>query len=121
VRIALVHMGGDDDGRRMTAPHGLDDVPRVSDPDRRLYRAFELGTGKLRQVVGPGNWLRGVKASLLGGHGAGRAVGDVLQMPGVFLVHEGRIVHAYRHRKVADRPDYVAIARVAKQPREPEA
>jgi hypothetical protein len=31
-------------------------------------------------------------------------------MPGVFLVHDGQIIEAFRHRDVADKPDYRAIA-----------
>jgi hypothetical protein len=31
-------------------------------------------------------------------------------MPGVFLVVEGEIRKAYRHKLVSDRPDYLAMA-----------
>ena len=36
-------------------------------------------------------------------------------MPGVFLVHDGRVVEAFRHRDVAEKPDYRAIASTLRQ------
>jgi hypothetical protein len=54
-------------------------------------------------------WLRGAEA-LVRGHGLGAIVGDSLQMPGVFLVHRGAIVKAFRHEYSSDVPDYVTLA-----------
>ena len=42
------------------------------------------------------------------GEPAGLA-GDGLQMPGVFVLVDGRVARAYRHRTAADRPDYAAL------------
>jgi hypothetical protein len=36
---------------------------------------------------------------------------DGFQMPGVFLLRDRGIARAYRHRTIADRPDYVAISK----------
>ena len=109
-RIVLVHMSPDDDAATFFARYGLDDVVRVSDPQRELYRSFELQRGNLRQLFGPRVWFRGWKAGVLDGHGVGRLQGDGLQMPGAFLVRDGRIVRAWRHASAADRPDYCSIA-----------
>lgn len=87
----------------------LADVPRISDPRARLYRAFGLERGRLMQIVGPAVWLRGATA-LAKGHLAGAIVGDSLQMPGVFLVHHGAILKTFRHEHTSDVPDYVALA-----------
>lgn len=92
------------------AQYGLADVPRFSDPERRLYAAFGLGHGGITDVFGPKVWIRGPLA-LLGGHGVGWSNSDKLQMPGTFLVHDGRIVREYRHASIADRPDYLALGR----------
>ncbi|MEJ7607605.1 MAG: redoxin domain-containing protein [Bryobacteraceae bacterium] len=40
VQIALVHMGSSAEGGRLSLKYGLDDLPRISDPNRTLYRAF---------------------------------------------------------------------------------
>jgi len=95
--------------------YGLGDLPRFADPDRELYRAFGLRRGSPRQLFGPRVWKRGLAAAAPswlggGGHGLGALQGDGLQMPGVFLLHEGRVVGGYRHETVADRPDYRELA-----------
>ncbi|HBB74333.1 MAG TPA: hypothetical protein DC048_07770, partial [Planctomycetaceae bacterium] len=47
---------------------------------------------------------------LVRGHGLGPLVGDGFQMPGAFLIKDGRIVASYRHAHAADRPDYAGLA-----------
>lgn len=107
IRIVLVHM--DPLQNRVAllfATYGLDDVARVSDPDRRLYRAFDLSRGTIGQLFGPSVLARGLKAAVVDGHGMGRPIGDVLQMPGAFIVHRGRVVRADRPRTAADATNY---------------
>lgn len=111
VTIALVHMDTDAAAAVLFAKYGLQDVPRISDPAQDLYRAFHLARGGVSQVVGTRVWGTGLK-SLLAGHLPGVPVGDVWQMPGVFLVHNGRVLRAFRHATSGDRPDYVALAAV---------
>jgi AhpC/TSA antioxidant enzyme len=107
--LVLVHMQTDTAASALFARYGLQDVPRISDPGRQLYEAFELSRGSLAQVAGPRVWLRGL-LSLFKGHVPGVPEGDVLQMPGVFLLNNGRIERAYRHATSADRPDYCELA-----------
>jgi peroxiredoxin len=109
VGIALVTMSDEPAARKAAAAYGLDDLPRVSDPERTLYRAFALGRGTINQLFGPRVFVRGVAATLRG-HFVGALDGDGFQMPGVFLVADGEIVEAFRHRLASDRPDYAAIA-----------
>lgn len=109
IGIALVHMADDATILPLVSRYGLADVDRFSDPERRLYRACGLSRGSLTQVLGPKVWWRGLMVALLGGHGFGPVVGDVLQMPGVFILHRGRIVASFQHRSSADRPDLAAL------------
>lgn len=109
VRLCLVHMGSEAEAGALFRDYGLGDVPRIGDPDRALYRAFGLNRGRLRQLFSPEVLRRGVEATVHG-HGIGRLVGDGFQMPGVFLIHRGGILEAYRHESASDRPDYAALA-----------
>lgn len=104
-------MGSDAEAEAFLARYGLPDVARVSDPERVLYRAFELKRGSIAQVLGLSVIWRGIQAVLFEGHGLGRLVGDGWQMPGVFLVDKGQIVRSFRHRSIADRPVYEYLAR----------
>jgi hypothetical protein len=121
VTPVLVHQGDDDKAATFLEAHHLDDLPRVRDLERRTYRAFELRRGGLNALFGPRVWWRGFVAGVLGGHGLGTLDGDGFQLGGAFLVRDGRIVQAFRHRSAADRPDYLRIAVQVPGPAEPAA
>lgn len=105
----LVHLSDEEQAALWLADTGLADLPRISDPARELYASFGLARGGLSQLFGPRVWWRGLRAAMAG-HGVGRLQGDGLQMPGAFLVRDGKVRMAYRHRSAADRPDYVELA-----------
>lgn len=108
-RIVLVHMGPADAAAILFRRYSLTDVDHACDPDRRLYRAAELARGRLGQLFGLKCFLRGIAATLRG-HVVGRLAGDGFQMPGVLLVHRGRVLRAFRHASAADRPDYCELS-----------
>ena len=108
-QLVFVHLGTDEQAVRFFSRYRLIDAPRVSDPLGSLYRAFGLGHGSVSQLMGPAVIARGFWSFLT--HGLGRPLGDVQQMPGVFLVYRGRVLRAYRHRNIGDVPDYLDLAR----------
>jgi peroxiredoxin len=108
--IVLVHQSPDDEAASFFAGYGLDDVPRIADPDLALYRAFGLRRGGAGELLSPTVVARAA-AALVRGHGPGRPRGDTRQLPGVFLLRDGEIVASFRHETAADRPDYAGIAR----------
>lgn len=110
VRLALVHLGDDVAMQRLCEHYGLGDLPRICDPERRLYQQFQLQLGSFRALMGPSVIWRGIKTAFGARHGIGSFDGNVFQMPGVFLIEDGRVVREFRHQSAADRPDYVAIA-----------
>lgn len=107
-QIALVHMGTPESFAAFAAPYGLDSIPAVSDPERVLYRALGLRRGSLGQLFGLDVWVRGAQA-FFKGHGVGPLQGDGMQMPGAFLIRNGKVVTRYLHRNAADRPDYTGL------------
>jgi peroxiredoxin len=106
--VVLVHMG--DAEASVIRNYGLEGLPRVSDPHRHLYRAFGLRRGNIFGVFGPKVWWRGLIAGLINGHGIAPPIADMMQMPGVFVIFHGEILQGYRHRTVADRPNYLELA-----------
>jgi peroxiredoxin len=105
-RIVLIHMKDAAETERQLQRFGLTGVDRICDPDQRLYRAFGLKRGKLKQLLGPVAIWRGVKTALGDGHGIGYPRADPAQMPGVFLIEECNVVGRFRFRTVADRPEF---------------
>lgn len=109
-RIVLVHMGDNETSRSFFAAYGLEDVHRISDPECKLYRAYELGRGQLKQLLSLSVFWRGFTCAILNRHGFGKLAGDGFQMPGAFLVRHNQIVKSYRHLTAASRPDYCSVA-----------
>lgn len=111
VGIALVHMALDDDAAILFRKFNLADLPRIADAEQRLYRAFGLGRATLRSLMAAPNLRRAMQSGLH--HGVGLLRGDAYQMPGVFVVDQGRAVASHVHRRVSDRPNYLALVRQA--------
>lgn len=109
VPIVVVHMQTDEEARALFTRYGLADVMRISDPDQKLYQAFELQRGSFWQVMGPKSVLRAF-ASLGKGHLAAVPTADIFQLPGAFLIANGEIINAFRAQTSSDRPDYASIA-----------
>ncbi|RMG69033.1 MAG: AhpC/TSA family protein [Bacteroidetes bacterium] len=117
VRLVLVHMSPPAVAGRFLMRYGLADVAHISDPERRLYEAFDLKRATWGQVFGWRSWLRGAYAGLWRGHLIGRRLGgDGFQMPGAFVVQGGFVRWAYRHGSAADRPDYREMAACERMP-----
>lgn len=106
-RVVFVHQGTVDEGATFFEKR-WPDVPAIADPDHTLYAAFGVVRAKAGQVVGPRAMLRGMH-SMLRGHFAGKPIGDVLRMPGAFLVHGGRIVWSQEPAHAGDHPDLDTI------------
>jgi len=111
-QLVLVHLGDDAAFAQFAAQYGLGDVPRVADPERKLYQALGLRRGSLFALLHPRVWWRGLQVAILKKHGLGVPTGDVAQLPGVFLIRDGRVAIAYRHRLTSERPDYLGLCQL---------
>lgn len=107
--IVIVHMGSPQQGDRIRAAFGLDEAESISDPQRELYKAFDLQRGRLGQLISPRLFLRGLRA-IFAGHWPRPPVGDPYQLAGSFLLRDGKVVKAHRSRDVADHPDFADFA-----------
>lgn len=96
-------MAKEEKAKEFFAQYGVEDLPRFSDPEKKLYNEFGLETGSFTQVLGVKSFIRGLSAFK---HGIGAPVGDVWQMPGTFLIHKGEILQAFINENVSDKPDY---------------
>jgi peroxiredoxin len=109
VSLAFVHLGTEVKAQWFFKPYGLLDVPRFSDPEARLYQAFGLVRVPFRKFLNAESIFRLLSATLRGNF-TGFPAGDIERMPGAFLINQGEIRKAFRHKLVSDRPDYVALA-----------
>lgn len=80
-------------------------LPLLHDPDRRAYRAYGLGAGRVWDVWGPSTWWAYLRLFLAGRRWRGIQA-DPSQLGGDVLVGpDGRIAYLHRSRAPADRPD----------------
>jgi len=100
-RLVLVHMLQEGEEVEFFNTEGVD---RIADPRCDLYRAFGLGKGGFLELFGPKVWYRGAIA-FFRGCGVGMLKGDGLQMPGAFLVKDGKVIKAQKAESAADLPD----------------
>lgn len=111
-QLVLVHMADPATADGFFIQFGLEDVEAVSDPETKAYQQFGLVKGELNQMMGMKVWLRTIQQGVIKGHGLStNLIGDGFQMPGVFLLYEGAIKKQFIHDTVADRPDYLKLAR----------
>jgi len=112
--IAVVHMGSDEQAESLLSLFNLNDIERFSDPERRLYTAFGLERTTIGRLLAPASWMgmirSGIRNQFLPGKKLEGIVGDMLQMPGVFLINEGRIVGDFRPDRADKRPEYLELA-----------
>jgi len=111
VRPVFVHLGSPERAKPYFDYYHLSDVERISNPEATLYQlpAFALSRTNpylhfLNLTVWKG-WLKGAMFK----YGIGMIKEDADQMPGVFFVKERKIVRAFRHRTIADEPDYLKL------------
>jgi peroxiredoxin len=113
VRPVFVHLGSPEAAKPYFDYYNLADVERVSDPEASLYRhpAFALGrTSPVSHFFNP-TVLKAWAMGAIRSYGFGLLREDAHQMPGVFFLRDGKIVNFFRYRTIADRPDYLALAR----------
>jgi hypothetical protein len=111
VRPVFVHLGSPDRAKPYFDYYHLSDVERISNPEATLYQLPAFGLSRtnpflhfLSLTVWKG-WLKGAMFK----YGIGMIKEDADQMPGVFFLKERKIVRAFRHRTIADEPDYLKL------------
>lgn len=110
VKICLVHMAEYEVAEGYFKEYNLHNIDHVSDPDCKFYEAFGLIKGNFNQLFGLQVWLRTAKLAYKDFSALKRRqIGDGLQMPGVFVIHDGQVIESYIHEKASDRPDYLQM------------
>jgi hypothetical protein len=111
VRPVFAHLGTPERAKPYFDYYHLSDIERISNPDATLYQLpfFALRrTNPYLHSLHPAvimGWLKGA----LFKYGIGMIKEDGYQMPGVFFLKDRKVVRAFRHRTIADEPDYLKL------------
>jgi len=103
-RVVLVGMGTPAECAAFLKKFAIP-FPMVADPQQALYRQFHIQRMSPLGVLSPAVAIKGL-AAMVRGSGIGKPVGDVLQLPGVFIIDSGgRIVFKHQPGGPADHAD----------------
>jgi peroxiredoxin len=104
--VVFVHMHPEPQAAAFFARYGVQDLQRVSDPNRTLYRAFDVPTAAPSSWLSLGSLRHYLSAIVGGGHLPWLAGGDVGQMSAVVRIVDGRIDRDLRAAGFDVRPDF---------------
>jgi len=99
--LVFVHMSDTDFGNQFFSQYYKHPVHHISDPAKLLYRSLNLKRGTFLQLFGPMTWVRGIYAGLFKGNGLGEVEGDSLQLGGLFILDQGKIVFEHRSKSAS--------------------
>lgn len=112
-QVMLVGMGTPEESSAFEMKFDIP-FPLISDPKRQLYRAFGLKKVSTLELLSPSVAFKGILA-MTKGHTIGIPIGDVRQLPGVFIINtDGRVVYSYFARDPSDHPDSDTILEALK-------
>ncbi len=107
IKIVLVHMADSQTADSYFKEFGLQNIEHVSDPDCKNYAVFGLVKGSFSQLYGLKTWIRGFEVTATKPNLPNiMRIGDGLQMPGIFLIKDGKIVESFIYNSIADKPNY---------------
>ena len=103
-QVILVGMGTPEESTSFKEKFDVP-FPIISDPEKQVYRAFDLKRLSPLGFFSPTVALKGISA-MAQGHTMGLPQGDVRQLPGVFVINtDGQIVYRHYASDPADHPD----------------
>ncbi len=108
-QIVFIHMSDKETAEKYFDEYNLPNPVYVSDSEQQFYKVFGLVKGNFQQLFGLQTWVRGFKVGVEKGILPQKQIGDGLQMPGVFLLHENKIKEHFVHQSISQRPDYFAM------------
>jgi peroxiredoxin len=109
IKLVFVHLAEESYGDQYLKEYGLESEEHISDPDMTLYEYFGLQKGTFRELYGLKVWSRAI--GLKFGIETKKPLGNMKQMPGVFLLKNGQISNSFIHTSASDKPNYLEISK----------
>lgn len=111
VKLVVTLMNSDQEIPQYLSKYNLKDTTYISDPEMDIYKMFNLRKAKIGQIFSPKAIFESVAILFKKRVCHGLLGEDGMQMPGVFLIHKGKVVSSFIHQTIADRPPYMDIIR----------
>jgi peroxiredoxin len=111
--VLLIGLGSEKQAEKFRKEFSLS-FPIVCDPQKELYRLYDLKGGMVSDVASPAILLKGLRTISLG-YRPGIPQGDVMQLPGVFLIDtDGNIRYSYFSKNASDHPSVETLLALKK-------
>ena len=78
-------------------------ISHISDPARRLYKAFGLKRGTILQLFGLSTWIKGLYSAFIKGNGQGPIEGDSFQLGGYFVLSNEEIIFSHYNKNASEK------------------
>jgi peroxiredoxin len=114
--VVFVHMHPEPQAAAFFARFGVQDLERVSDPARTLYRAFGVPRATPSSWFHPGTWASYFRSIVRGHHRPGYVGGDVGQASGVVRLVDGRVERVAVPAGMTERADFDDLLACPVQP-----
>lgn len=111
VDMVFVHMTDNDVADTYFDKFGLEGATHISDPSCQLYQDFGLLKGNFTQLFGLKTMIRGFEIAAKGIYPTTKFIGDGFQMPGIFMLKNGKVTNSFIHKLAIDVPDYEGIVK----------
>ena len=103
VKVVVVHQLPNGEAKPHFDKFQLSEVEDVSDPELMLYKGFRLKRGFISQIFGLKDLFRLIFKGVIFKTGASTYKDeDPFQMPGVFIIHGGKLLKKFIHTSVSD-------------------
>lgn len=106
MNLVFVHMAKAEIAEELFDEFEFKDISHISDINCTIYKQFGLTKGSFKQLFGLQTWIKGYEAKKEGINWSSKVIGDSLQLPGIFILKDGKILENYIHKFASDRPDY---------------
>jgi len=114
--VVFVHMHPEPQAAAFFTRFGVQDLQRVSDPGRTLYRAFGVPRVGPTSWLDPGTWRSYFRTIVRGHHRPGYVGGDIGQASGVVRLVDGRIERVDVPAGMTSRADFDDLLACPVQP-----
>jgi len=110
--LVFVHMSDEVHANLYFERFNLQNCLHICDPTMQFYERFGLKKASYRKLIGFQNFIKGFNGAVVKGYGlkyGDTLLGDVKQMPGVFLILNDKIIRSFIHNNTYDKPDYLSF------------
>lgn len=111
LKVVFVHMAKHVVADEYFKRYKIDNPIHISDPECEFYSEFGITKGNFSQLYGLRTWIRGYSARKVGHElELSKTLGDSTQMPGIYVIEQGKVKSKYIHKHASDRPNYEELA-----------